>query len=194
VEEHARRQLSILTEIAQDGRVTQRGLAQRLDIALGLANLYLKRLARKGYIKITTIPPSRMRYLLTPKGIAEKTRLTYEYMDYSLYLYRQTREAIRKGVEPYVGNGHGRVAMYGTSEAAELAFLTLRELGLEVDLVVSEDGRRGSFLGIPLRAIDDITGADIDCVVVASFKPVGKAVRMLVERGVDRHKIVALRR
>lgn len=117
------------------------GLAQKLAIALGLTNLYLKRLAREGYIKVTTIPPNRIKYLLTPKGIAEKTRLTYAYMEYSLQLYRQTRVALRESLIPLAQAGHRRVVLCGTGEMAELAYLTLRELGLELAGVVDEDGK-----------------------------------------------------
>lgn len=69
--------LKILTEIAERKDVTQRSLSFSLGIALGLTNLYLKRLTRKGYIKLTTIPPNRIKYLSTPKGITQKTRLTF---------------------------------------------------------------------------------------------------------------------
>ena len=70
----SQRDLRILTEISEDQSVTQRGLSETLGIALGLTNLYLKRLVRKGYIKVTTIPSRRMKYLLTPRGIAESGR------------------------------------------------------------------------------------------------------------------------
>ena len=68
----AQRDLAILKEIERSAPLTQRGLAKKLGIALGLTNLYLKRLARKGYIKVTTIPRHRVKYLLTPKGITER--------------------------------------------------------------------------------------------------------------------------
>lgn len=63
------RDLLLLSEVERDGAVTQRSLSTKLGVALGLTNLYLKRLARKGYIKITTIPSHRARYLLTPQGL-----------------------------------------------------------------------------------------------------------------------------
>src|SRR5256712_8153017 len=100
MDQAAQRELKILTEISDGGDVTQRRLARSLGIALGLTNLYLKRLARKGYIKITTIPPNRLKYLVTPRGIKEKTRLTYEYMSFSLLLYRQTRDRLREAIRP----------------------------------------------------------------------------------------------
>src|SRR5438128_7650953 len=97
---HQARDLEILTAISEGKPLTQRALATRLGVALGLTNLYLKRLSRQGYLKIVEFPRKpatrkRLRYLLTPKGIAEKTRLTYEHMSYALNLYRRTRATLR---------------------------------------------------------------------------------------------------
>src|SRR6266567_8979283 len=87
----AHRDLKLLEAVEADSRVTQRSLATRLGIALGLTNVYLRRLARKGYIKCVNVQSNRISYLITPRGIAEKARLTYEFMDYSLHLYREVR-------------------------------------------------------------------------------------------------------
>src|SRR5262249_39737934 len=128
----AHRDLQMLQAIAEGDRVTQRTLADKLGIALGLANIYCKRLVRKGFVKCVSIQSNRLRYLLTPKGLSEKTRLTYEFMDYSLYLYSQVRCHLRTVLGPYGLRNQKRVAVYGTGEAAELAFLSITELGLEL--------------------------------------------------------------
>src|SRR5881409_4317558 len=99
IENH--RDLKLLEAVEEDSRVTQRSLATKLGIALGLTNIYLKRLVRKGYVKCVNVQSNRLRYLLTPTGIAEKTRLTYEFMEYSLFLYGQVREQLRTRLEPY---------------------------------------------------------------------------------------------
>src|SRR5207253_9651748 len=75
VEVESHRELRVLEAISANERTTQRGLAAPLGIALGLANLYLKRLVRKGYIRCVTVPSNRVLYLITPQGIAEKPRL-----------------------------------------------------------------------------------------------------------------------
>ena len=192
MEREALRDLEILAELARTDHVTQRRLAARLGIALGLTNLYLKRLARKGYIKITSLPPRRVRYLLTPKGMAQKTRLTYEYMDYSRQLYRETRQALRQKLLPLVQAGRTRVALYGTEEAAELAFLTLRELGVEVRAVFGERGGAPAFLGLPVRPLQELTAGEHTLVVVASFTPVHDVVARLRARGLGPTQIVTL--
>lgn len=187
-----RRELEILTTISEGRPVTQRALAERLDIALGLANLYLKRLVRKGYVKVSTIPRNRIRYLLTPGGLAQKTRLTYDYMRYSLRLYRQARQALREALSPLAEGAPQRVALYGTGEAAELAYLTLRELGIEPSGVF--DGRNGArFLGRPVGSVDHLVPGEHDRVVVATLDPTDRAVAELESRGVPRSRLILLR-
>ena len=76
MEVEAHRDLRLLEAVHEDSQVTQRGLASKLGIALGLANIYLKRMIHKGYIKCVNVQPNRISYLITPRGIAEKARLT----------------------------------------------------------------------------------------------------------------------
>lgn len=198
VERHLERDLEILTAIGEGRALTQRALAQRLGVALGLTNLYLKRLASKGLIKITEFPVKphagkRLRYVLTPKGILEKGRLTYDYMGYSLGIYRRTRETLRTSLSDVVGRGLTRLAFYGSGEAAELAYLTLREFGLEpVGIYAREAG--GTFLGLPVQPVERIVEHDAHGIVVATFEPPEPHVAQLLRLGVPREKLLLLRR
>lgn len=191
MDQTSQRDLQILTAIAEQQDVTQRGLAKRLGIALGLTNLYLKRLTRKGYIKVTTIPVRRMRYLLTPGGFAEKARLTYEYMAFSLQLYGQTRESLREAVRPLVDAGVRRFALYGTGEAAELAYLTLRDFGLEPVGVYGDDGRP-QFLGLPVRTLEELRDGREDRVIVAAFDEPARHRATLMRCGVEQDRLIFL--
>src|SRR5207245_8630637 len=156
MERYRERDLEILTAIGEGRHLTQRALAQRLGVALGLTNLYLKRLAKQGFIKIVGFPRKpaarkRLRYLLTPKGLAEKSRLTYEHVAYSLNLYRRARQTLRESLSRLPEEGHKRIALYGTGDAAELAYLTLKEFGLEPRGVLGPIGM-GTFVGFQVRA------------------------------------------
>jgi DNA-binding MarR family transcriptional regulator len=198
MERHVQRDLEILTAIGEGQPLTQRDLAQRLGVALGLTNLYLKRLARKGFIKIVEFPRKpaarkRLRYLVTPTGIAEKSRLTYEHMAYSLSLYRRARQTLREALSLLPEGGMKRIALYGTGEAAELAYLALKEFGLEPVGVFSHDGA-DVFLGFPVRRLAEITGEEIDGVVVATFEPPEGPVGELLAIGVPLEKLLTLRR
>src|SRR5713226_8161424 len=96
----AQRDLTVLDAVADDQRITQRRLAAKLGVALGLTNIYLKRLIHKGYIKCVNVQSNRLLYLITPQGFAEKSRLTYEFMDYSLHLYREVRQHLTEVLRP----------------------------------------------------------------------------------------------
>lgn len=197
---HLERNLEILTAVGEGGATTQRALAARLGVALGLVNLYLKRLAHKGYIKVSEFPekPSarkRLKYLLTPKGLTEKTRLTYAYMDRSLAQYRLARHALRDALGDLAEQGKKRVALYGTGEAAELAYLTLREYGLEpigVFSVFSGDGP-ATFLGAPARDCRELAAEEVDAVVIATFDKPHVHTPALLALGLPAEKLVPLR-
>jgi DNA-binding MarR family transcriptional regulator len=198
MERQVQRDFEILTAIGEGTPLTQRDLAQRLGVALGLTNLYLKRLAKKGFIKITEFPHKpaarkRLQYLLTPKGIAEKTRLTYEHMTYSLHLYRRARATLRESLALLPETGMKRIALYGTGEAAELAYLALREFGLEPVGVFARESA-GVFLGLPVRPAAELRDKDFDALILATFDPPEPHLTALGALGVPREKCLTLRR
>ena len=191
LDEH--RSLRVLEAITENQHVTQRSLAARLGVALGLANLYVKRLARKGYIKCVSVKSSRIRYLITPKGLAEKARLTYEFMEHSLGLYRQTRQHLRAALQSVLKDGCRQVAIYGTGEPAELAYISLRELGLE-PVAVFDGEAGGRFLGMTVRALREHRDVAYDLMIIASLEHPGPLIARLVEAGIPEEKLCTLRR
>ena len=196
MERSEERHLEILTVIGEADSLTQRALAQRLGVALGLTNLSLKRLAHKGFIKVVEFPRKpkarrRLRYLLTPRGLAEKTRLTYQYMDRSLALYRRARGTLREALAHLPANGDRRIALYGTGEAAELAYLTLREAGLEPVGVFARKAE-GVFLGLPVRDWRELATEDVDRIVVATFDKPRLHVPELLALGIAAEKLLTL--
>lgn len=192
----SRRDLSLLEAVAADQQITQRRLATQLGIALGLTNLYVKRLIRKGYIKCVTVPSNRLLYMITPRGLAQKTRLTYEFMESSVQLYRQMRAHLRGTIGGLSGEPHRRVAIYGTGEAAELAYLSLKEAGLEPVAIFessSAAAAKASFLGYAVRDISDHSAVDYDALVVATMQRPERLMQELIQCGVSATKLVTLR-
>jgi hypothetical protein len=188
----AHRDLRLLEAVHEDSRVTQRGLASKLGIALGLANIYLKRMIHKGYIKCVNVQPNRISYLITPRGVAEKARLTYEFMDYSLHLYGEVRQHLREAMQDCAEAGK-RVAIYGSGEAAELAYLSLKESGLEPVAIFDETG--GSvFLGMPVVPISEHANTEFDLMIVATLDRSGQPSVDLLKIGVPRDKLFPLRK
>ena len=186
------RNLQALEAIAEDAYITQRSLANKLGMALGLTNLYLKRLVRKGHVKCVNLQSNRLRYLLTPNGIAEKARLTYEFMEHSLFLYGQVRQHLRAVLQTAIRENRKRVAIHGTGEDAKLAYLSVVELGLEL-VAVFDETERGPFLGQPVRSIDEHPSVPFDLLVVASLERSEQAVRRLLSLGIERDRLVTLR-
>jgi ribosomal protein S25 len=188
----AHRDLRLLEAVHEDSRVTQRGMAKKLGIALGLANIYLKRMIHKGYIKVVNVQPNRISYLITPRGIAEKARLTYEFMDYSLHLYGEVRQHLREAMQDCAAEGK-RVAIFGSGEAAELAYLSLKESGMEPVAIFDQEGGR-EFLGMPVRPIAEHGAVEYDLMIVATLDRSGQHAVDLQKVGVPRDKQFPLRK
>jgi DNA-binding Lrp family transcriptional regulator len=187
----ARRDLKLLEAVEEDSRITQRSLATKLGIALGLTNIYLKRLVRKGYIKCVNVQSNRISYLITPRGIAEKARLTYEYMDYSLHLYSDVRRHLRRVLQECSATNR-RVAIFGRGEAAELAYLSLKEAGLEPVAIFDVDGGE-DFLGMPVRAIREHDQVSYDLMIIATLERASPQLANLLNDGVPENKLFPLR-
>jgi DNA-binding MarR family transcriptional regulator len=154
------RTLILLSEFKDGNQPTQRELAAKLDISLGLVNLYLKQLAQKSYFKIKTYPKNRVSYLLTPKGILEKSRLTCEYIHYSLEFYARIRKKLKSALEKLEAQGVRTMAFYGANEIAEIAYLSLKETRIELTAVIDDAKNGENFMGytiIPVALIGSIS-------------------------------------
>ena len=191
MELESRRDLQLLEALEQESTITQRTLSGRLGIALGLTNLYLKRLIRKGYVKCVSVSPNRLVYSLTPKGMARKARLTYEFMKYSLDFYRDARQHLRRSLAEFVGP-HNRVAIFGTGDAAELVFLLLKDMGLE-PVAVFEPEKGDRFLGFTVQPIAQHADVQYDVLIVATLERPAGTVKLLRAHGVPDHKMMMVR-
>ena len=187
----SRRDLQLLEALEQESRITQRSLSGRLGIALGLTNLYLKRLIRKGYVKCVTVSPNRLVYSLTPKGVSRKARLTYEFMKYSLDFYRDARQHLRRSLAQAVTRQQ-RVAIYGTGDAAELVFLLTREMGLDLIAVFAPESG-GQFLGHPVQPLAEHSTVAYDVLIVAVLERPAGTIKLLRQSGVPDAKVLMLR-
>jgi DNA-binding MarR family transcriptional regulator len=125
--------LQLLEAIAEDKPTSQRELAESLQISLGLVNSFIKRLVKKGYCKVTTIPKNRARYILTPSGALEKTRLTYEYIATSYQFFKTAKERLKRLYADLEKENATRIVFYGVGELADIALLSMT--GLEVRLI-----------------------------------------------------------
>jgi len=184
--------LRILEEIEKNAGFTQRQLASQLDISLGLANSFIKRLARKGYVKITTVPKNRLRYMLTPKGLAEKTRLTYEFIQYSFDFYKTARKRIKTVLRAVEKDGVQRVVFYGGGDLAEIAYVSLQETGLSMVAIVDDHQSGQKLLGHTIRRSSILHSLDYDKIIITSVNSRDAICQTLLKHGVPASKILGL--
>jgi DNA-binding MarR family transcriptional regulator len=183
--------LRILDEVSRDAELTQRSLSRRLGVALGLTNLYLKRLIKKGYIKVVNIKPNRLRYELTPHGIKQKTTLALQYVSDSYAFVREARRTITSVLSGLQREGVKSIAFYGSEELAEIAFLSLQEVGLNLSAVVDPRREGRAFCGRPIGNAKALDGVAWDRVVVVDRHP-EQAVADLQAAGIDRSRVVVI--
>ena len=124
--------LRILEEIELNPDITQADMAARLGVAVGSVNWYLKHMIKKGYIKVRQMQRRRLRYLITPQGIAVKARLTKSFMQASMRVYRETRAAAGRYLAEIREAGYNQVNIEGNDDLAEVCYLTCLEQGVQV--------------------------------------------------------------
>ncbi len=92
------RELILLEEIANDPDVNQATLAEFLDVAVGTVNWHIKRLVPKVYVKAKRAQRKKLRYIITPEGIALRAKLTVHHREPDAVISRDPAECQR-----YVG-------------------------------------------------------------------------------------------
>ena len=186
------RTLQLLEEIDQSGAPSQRDLAKKLNISLGLVNSFIKRLAQKGYFKITTIPKNRVKYILTPKGAAEKTQLTYEYIQFSYRYFKEARRKLKKLFTALDESGVRRMAFYGVGDFAEIAFLSLQDTALELKAVVDERKSGEKFFGMKILTLDELGIIAFDKLLITAVDYHEPIYERLVAHGIAKRDIVIM--
>lgn len=182
------RVLELLDAVGRKSDVSQRHLARQMGVALGLANSYLKRCIRKGFIKINEAPANRYLYYLTPKGFAEKGRLTAKYLSTSFEFYRHAGQSCTKVLRECQERNWRRIVLAGVSDLAEIAALRAIELDLDFLGTYDSHDEKNKFLGRPVwRSVTDIGSFDV--IVLTELKEPRVRYEQLVSL-LDRQRVV----
>ena len=131
------RELTLLENIENDPDVNHATLATHLGVAVGTVNWHLKRLIAKGYVKVKRAERKKLRYIITPEGIALRARLAVDYVERSFSLYRKTRQRVGEFLAQVKSAGYDRVRIVGKGDVADICRLTCLEHGINV--VTNED-------------------------------------------------------
>jgi DNA-binding MarR family transcriptional regulator len=186
------RTLKILEEIENDHVPSQRDLARKLNISLGLVNSFIKRLAHKGYFKITSIPSNRVKYILTPKGAAEKTRLTYNYIQHSFQFYKESRKKLRELFQSLEAQGVQGVVFYGVNDFAEIAYLSLQETNIQMVAIFDDDKIGKFFLRFMITNPEKLTSYQFDKILISDPHKKEAIMNDIKTKGISPDKIIAL--
>lgn len=184
--------LLLLDEIAKDEKLSQRDLSNRLNIALGLVNSYIKNLVSKGYVTIREIPAKRYTYYLTPKGFAEKTRLTYHHLQNYTSLYRDARRDFKDLFRRLSAEGVRTVVFAGVDEMAEIAYLSLQETDISLAAIADDSSESTLFFKYNIAPLDELKNSEYDRVVITTFLRADLMQRLLDENGVPKERICRL--
>jgi len=126
------REMVLLEKIEYDPDITQANLAAHLGVAVGTVNWHIKRLVAKGYVKVKRAQRRKLRYIITPEGIAFRARLTVNYIEQSMQLYRLIRGRVLEAVKKIKLSGFDSVRIVGDGDIADICRLTCIEQGLMI--------------------------------------------------------------
>jgi len=126
------REMVLLEKIEYDPDITQANLAAQLGVAVGTVNWHLKRFVAKGYVKVKRAQRRKLRYIITPEGIAFRARLTVNYIEQSMQLYRLMRSRVLAATNEIKLSGYDSVRIAGDGDIADICRLTCIEQGLDI--------------------------------------------------------------
>jgi len=189
------RDFQLLEEIEQNPKVSQRELSNKFGIALGVTNACIKRMARRGLIRLKGFPPRRIAYYLTPKGFAEKSKLTLHFLSYNIQRYAEMKKLISKKLLEMQADGVKRVLFYGVGDEMEVAYITLQ--GVNLSLVGIADGDENNWgkivFGQRVAGLKELRSLNADAVLITSTKDRDQfAKNFMKERGWNSLKIFTI--
>jgi len=126
------RALALLENIEHDSDITQASLAAKMGVAVGTVNWHLKRLVSKGYVKVKRAERKKLRYIITPEGIALRTRLTVDYIEQQFLLYHNIRQKVKEHLDEVQKAGYTAVQLVGTGDVADICKLSCMEYGIAI--------------------------------------------------------------
>ncbi len=149
--------LDTLLEIKDNPSLTQRSLAHKLNISLGLTNAILQNLIHRGWVKAQKMTGRKILYLITPQGIARATNLVYDRFRETQNYYQYTKELLTSYLTDLYNQGKRRAVIYGTNQLAEITYLSLLDSPLKLHSIITDDpaSSKKKFLGHEVLTLSD---------------------------------------
>lgn len=175
------RDLQFLEELEKTPNLSQRELSNKFGVALGVTNACLKRMVRRGWIRLMKVPPRRIGYYLTPMGLAEKTKLAMTFLSYNIHHYSRLKTMVAEKFLEMESQGVKRVVFWGVSDEMEIAYVTLQGTDMELAAIVDDDdGVNGkNILGKKIQSPDALDSLKPDAILITSILDKGRILRKL---------------
>ena len=146
--------LDTLLEIKENPSTSQRSLARKLNISLGLTNAILKNLIVRGWIKAKKDTGRKLLYMITPKGMTKVSSLMYKRFQETFHYYHYTRDLITTYLMKLYKEGIRTVNIYGINRLTEITYYAGISTPLKLDEIIEKDLSKEKYLGHPIISID----------------------------------------
>lgn len=169
-------ELEILKHVEATPRLNNRMAAVKLGCSVKLAHELLKKMVDRGFLHVKKFHSRRWDYFLTPHGIAEKARLTYEFLEFSMQFYHEARKLSSQICRNLAKSGKKTVAFLGTGDLAEIVYLGVKEWNLELVEVYNENTKT-AFLGHQVLPGKELRKSNADAIIICLYdksKPMTK--------------------
>lgn len=148
------KEIELLHELGKNPSISQRALADRIRISLGMVNLFLRKLGQKGLVKVRKINKRNLQYILTPEGFAERAHHNLHYLENNIQYFVNVKSAINEKVDELVRGGCRAIFIYGKQEWAEVGFLSVKHYDLIFRGFIGD--QPGRFLDHPVFTLDEV--------------------------------------
>ncbi|MFH1369609.1 MAG: winged helix-turn-helix domain-containing protein [Elusimicrobiota bacterium] len=126
--EISEKEFAIISEIHKNHLPDQRMLANRTGISLGLTNLIIKRLIKRGYIKAKQLNQKKIQYILTSKGFSEKARKSYNFTLKTISLFKSTKQKLQELITIHFKEGVKEFTISGDADLADITEIAFQNL------------------------------------------------------------------
>jgi len=150
-----KKHLDTLLEIKDNPALSQRSLAHKLNISLGLTNAILQNLVHRGWIKAQKMTGRKILYLITPQGMARAANLVYDRFRETQNYYQYTKELLTSYLADLYTKGKRGAVIYGTGQLAEITYLSLLDSPFKLHSILTDDSSKKKFLGHEVLTLSD---------------------------------------
>ena len=184
IEKKKLQEFEILKHVATSPQLNNRMAAAKLGCSVKLAHDLLGKMVGRGLLHVSKIHSRRWDYFLTPQGIAEKARLTYEFVQFSMQFYQEARKQSSQVCREIAEAGHKNVAFLGTGELAEIAYLGIKEWNLELTEIY---GRKSTnFMGHTVLPYERLNSSTANIIIIAIYNPNQPMTHEYLPQGIEK--------